>query len=466
MDYKKTAEEILEKIGGKGNVSFATYCMTRLRISYKDKGLINDEAVKKIPDIVGTKFVGNQYQVILGPAVANVYDALCEIAGFEKTGMIEENLDEEISLKEKFSVKSVVNNVMDVISGCVTPMLPIITISGLLKMIVAFLGPSMLNLLPDSSDFMRLLTFVGDAGFYFFPVFAAYGAAKKFNTNIPIALLFAVIMLSNGYIGIVNEGAKFTVYGIPMALVSYGSSFIPIVLTVWIMSYVDRWLQKVIPNSLKAMAYPLLLTLIILPIELCILGPLGTWIGQAIATVIVALHNVVGPLAIALVGAFWPMLIATGMHQGLIAVALTYIGMNGFDDSILVGAVVSNYPMIAIALANILKSKTAEERSAGTTGFLTLALGGISEPTIFGVILRYKRAILYMLAGGFAGGFFAGLMKATVYFVPSGNALVFLGFAGERASSLPMGIVSCLIAFAVSFALCMIFGFEDKKKEA
>ena len=204
--------------------------------------------------------------------------------------------------------------------------------------------------------------------------------------------------------------------------------------------------------------------MIMLPIELCALGPLGTWLGKGIADIIVALHNFVGPLAIAVVAAVWPLLIATGMHQALIAVALTYIGMNGFDESILVGAVISNYPMIAIGLAYLIKAKTADEKAYGTSSFLTLALGGVSEPTLFGIILRFKKVIPFMMAGGLVGGFIAGLMKVAVYFVPSGNALVFLGFAGERASSLPMGIVASIAAFAVTFALTMVFGFNSRKE--
>lgn len=466
MDSKKVAAEIFEKVGGKSNVTFATFCMTRLRITFKDKSKIKDDEIKSIPVIVGTQFVGGQYQVIIGPAeVANVTNAFCELAGIAKSEKLDEVVDEDlVKPKEKITAKTVLNKIMDGISGSITPMLPIITVAGLLKMIVALLGPSMLNVLSESNDFMRILTVVGNAGFYFFPVFAGYGAAKKFKTNIPIALLLAVVMISPDFINIVEAGKPFAIYGIPMTLVSYSSSFIPIVLTVWVMSYIDKWLQKVIPGSLKALLYPLLLTLIMLPLELCVLGPIGTWLGKLISDAIVGLHGVIGPVTIAIVGALWPLLIATGMHQALIAVALTTIAANGFDDSILVGAIVSNYPMIAVALVYLIKSKDPDTRAAGLSGLLTLALGGISEPTIFGILLRYKKTLAYILAGGFAGGLFAGIMKVAVYFVPSGNLLVCLGFAGERASSLPMGVVSCVIAFVVAFVLAMIFGVTDKQK--
>ena len=152
------------------------------------------------------------------------------------------------------------------------------------------------------------------------------------------------------------------------------------------------------------------------------------------------------------------------MHQALIAIALTYIATMGFDNSILVGAFISNYPMIAIGLTYLMKSKGAEEKGNALTSFVTLTIGGISEPTLFGIILRYKKAILYMLAGGFAGGFYAGLMNVAVYFVGSGNIAIALGFAGENANSLPQGIIACVIAFVLTLSLAMIFGFDDKKE--
>lgn len=465
MNYEELSRQILELVGGKENVSYATYCMTRLRLTTKDKGLINDEAIQAISDIVGTKFVGAQYQIIIGPEVEKVYKVFCKVGGFEENKGIDEVLDEDMVIKEKLTPKTILNNIMDAIGGCVAPMLPIITAAGLLKMIVAILGPSMLNVLPETSDFMRLLTFVGDAGFYFFPVYVAYAGAKKFGANIPMSLFIAGVLLHPTLSAIVGEGEPFTVYGIPMVLTTYSTSFIPMILITWVMSYVEKGLNKIIPNSLRALLFPLSLILIMLPLSLCVLGPIGTILGNVIADGIVALHSVLGPVAIGIVGACWPLLIVTGMHQALIAIAITYIGTMGYDGSILVGAIISNYPMIAIGLAYLMKAKTAEERSYAGSSLITLTLGGISEPTLFGIILRHKKAIMYMLAGGFIGGIYAGLMKVVVYFVPSGNILVCLGYGGANPASLVHGVIGCIIAFIVTFVLCMVLGFDSTEKK-
>lgn len=464
MNNQEKASRILELVGGKDNITYVTYCMTRLRITPKDKGLLHDEEIQKIAGIVGTKTVGTQYQIIIGPEVENVYKELCHIAGFAIHKGVDELVDDIPQKKEKLTLKSLLNNILDVIGGCVAPMLPIITAAGLVKLIVAVIGPSMLNVVSETSDLMRLLTFVGDAGFYFFPIYVAYAAAKKFQVSIPMALFIAGVLLHPTLIEIVNTGEAFTVYGIPMYLTTYSSNFVSMILIVWIMSYVEKGLNKVIPDALRALLFPLLTLLIMLPIALCILGPIGAILGQGIADALVSLHALVGPFSIAIIGACWPLLIVTGMHQALIAIALSYIATMGFDNSILVGAIIANYPMIAIGLTYLIKSKGAEEKGNALTSFITLTIGGISEPTLFGIILRHKKAILYMLAGGFVGGFYAGLMNVAVYFVGSGNIAVALGFAGENTNSLPQGIIACIIAFGVTLVLAMVFGFDDKKE--
>lgn len=302
MNYEKTAASILELAGGKANISAVTHCVTRLRLTPKDRGLVDDEAIKKLDGVIGTKNVGTQYQVIIGQDVEYVYKNFCKQAGMEETAIVEASENDE-KPKEKMTIKKVVGSVVDAIGACVTPMLPIITAAAIIKLIASLLGPSMLNVLPETSEFMRLLALVGDAGFYFFPVYVAYSGAKRFGANIPMALFIAGILLHPSLIDIVNAGEAFHVYGIPMTLTTYSSNFISMLLITWAMSYVEKGLNKIIPNSLRALLFPVLLIFIMLPISLCVLGPLGAIIGKGIADAIVALHTVFGPITIGIVGA-------------------------------------------------------------------------------------------------------------------------------------------------------------------
>ena len=462
MDFKATSEKILELVGGKENVKSATHCMTRLRLTINDLSKVQDDDVKNLEGIIGTNTAGNQYQIIIGPQVEDVFKEFCEVSGVTATKLTEEVTEQP---KEKLSFKGILNNVMDTVSACVTPLIPIITAAGLVKLIVAVCGPSMLNILSPEPNFMRLLTFVGDAGFYFFPVYVAYGAAKKFNCNVSMALFLAGIMLHPSLMEIVNNGEAFSVYGIPMTLVNYSSNFISILLTVWIMSYVEKAILKVVPNSLRSLVYPLSLTLIMLPLMLCVLGPVGSWLGQGIAAVISVLHKTVGPVAIGIVCALWPLLVSTGMHQALIAIAMGNIAVNGFDQSITVGGFLSSYPVIAICLVYILKARK-EDKAQAVSNFVTLAAGGISEPAIFGMLLKYKKTLLYMMAGGMAAGFYAGLTGVRTYLFGSANVLAALSFAGEYAPSLTNGIIAGVIGFVVSFVLAWIFGIYGKDDNA
>lgn len=467
MDFKETALKILDLVGGKENVKSATHCMTRLRLTVNDTAKISDAEVKALDGIIGTNTVGNQYQVIIGPQVEDVFKAFVDVSGVAAVIPGQSNA-EEAPVKEKLSVKGIVDKVLDVVSGCVTPLIPIITAAGLVKLIVAICGPSMLNILPETSNFMRLLTFVGDAGFYFFPVYVAYGAAKKFNCNIPMSLFLAGIMLHPTLIDIVNAGEAFSVYGIPMTLVNYSSNFISILLTVWIMSYIEKAILKVVPNSLRSLLYPLSITLIMLPLMLCVLGPMGSWLGKGIAAVISALHATVGPVAIGIVCALWPLLVSTGMHQALIAIAMGNIATFGFDQSITVGGFLSSYPVIAICIVYMLKARK-QDKAQAVSNFVTLAAGGISEPAIFGMLLKHKKTLLYMMAGGMAAGFYAGLTGVRTYLFGSANVLAALSFAGEYAPSLTNGIIAAVIGFAVSFVLAWIFGIyskDDKEVDA
>jgi len=206
------------------------------------------------------------------------------------------------------------------------------------------------------------------------------------------------------------------------------------------------------------------MTLIMLPLMLCVLGPAGSWLGKRIANVIAVLHKTVGPVAIGIVCALWPLLVSTGMHQALIPLAMSNIAANGFDPSITVGGFLSSYPVIAIALVYIIKAR-AEDKAQAVSNFVTLAAGGISEPAIFGMLLKYKKTLLYLFAGGMAAGIYAVIMGVRTYLFGSANVLAALSFAGEYAPSLTHGLIAAAIGFAVSVILAWSFGIYGKEDQ-
>lgn len=454
--YEQLCQDILVHVGGKENISFVTHCMTRLRMNLKDQGKVDQEKIKKVKGVIGCQFSGGQFQVIIGQHVDEVYNDFIEITGLQAQNKIDEQLDKT---KEKFSWKELPNKLIDAVSGCVTPILPIITATGIIKLIAALLGESMLNILPATSDFMVLLTFVGNAGFYFFPVFVAWAASKKFNTSTPLALFLGAILIHPTLIEMVTNGTQFSVYGIPMTLVNYSSQFLPSILIVWVMSYVYKLFDKVSPKSLKIILVPTCTMLVMLPLALCIVGPLANLLGQGLAAFFTGIYSLVGPLAIGLIGASWYFLVATGMHQALIALATTMIANMGADSIILVGSKSGSYALMGLAVAYLIRCRK-EDKAMASANAVTLLVGGISEPTIFSMLLRYKTAMIIQIIAGFVGGVINGIFHVSIYFFGATNILTGLAFGKD----LVLGMIGCSISFIVALVLGIVIGFDDSGK--
>ena len=458
-DFDRIAREILDNVGGKDNVTNAVHCMTRLRINLKDYDKINQDGVKAIKGVLGAQMVGGQYQVIIGQTVPNVYKEFCALTGIKETGAIDENLDE--GPKGPLTFKSVVDKCLDAITGSLTPILPILIVAGLIKMIIAILGPTMLGVVNEGDNLYSILNLAGDAGFYFLPMYVSVSAARKFGANQWIAMLIAGIMLHPTMTGWVTEGTPMTVYGIPMTLVNYSSSVFPMILSIFVMSYVEKFFKKVVPEQVSTMFVPLGTVLVMLPLALCVVGPLGQILGNGISAGLLALHNILGPVGVAIIGSLFLLLVATGMHLAVISTALISFAQLGYDDTILVGSICGTYALIAIYLMYTLKAKDAEDRELGLSCFVSQALGGVGEPGIFGIIMRKPKALLIEMVAAFCGGLYAGLTHCALYLLGSANFMNAIVFANPND---PMGLVNgciaCGISFVVAVVLCLVLGFD------
>lgn len=455
--YTDFCNQILEKVGGKENLTFAVHCMTRLRLNLKDRSKVDMDGVKGIKGVLGAQFSGEQFQIIIGQHVSEVYPEFCAIAGLKGEAAIEENLD-----KEPFDIKKVPAKVLDYISGSIAPMLPIMMGAGFFKMFYAVLGPDLLGLLANESNLMQTFYIVGTAGMYFMPVFAAYGAAKKLNTNIAISLLLGVLLVDPNIINLVAAGEPFKMFGlIPMQLNDYSQSILPTLLTVWVFSYVWKFFDKYIPKAIKIIGVPFCTILVMVPVMFCALAPVGNWIGMGLSALFSGLYKVAGPVAIALIAAFWPFMVATGMHIAVIQIALLNITTMGYDPIVLAGSNIANYALMGMVVAYFIRSK-GEERQLAGANVITLIVGGISEPTLFGILLRNKRAMACQIIGGFIGGLVGGIMGVAVYTLGVANFLTVLQYAGGPGQNFINAIIACAIAFVAALAVGIIIGFGDE----
>lgn len=461
--FRETASRVLEAVGGTQNISSVTHCITRLRFNLKDESVPKDEEVEKIPGVAGVMRTGGQYQVIIGQTVDKVYAQLCEVGNLKNN-----ELEDELENKEKepMTLKGVGNKILNSLAGCLTPLIPMLIAGALFKTIVAVLGPDMLNVLSAKSDLYQLFTFVGDAAFYFFPVVIGYTAAKQFKSNPILGMFLGGIMIHPSFTALVEKGASFSVYGIPCNLQSYSATIFPIILSVWVMSYVERFFNKYVPSALKIVFAPFLTIVVMLPIALCVLGPAGAFLGNYICSGILALGNSGGIftiLAIAIIGALWEFLVITGMHWLLITTITTVVASSGHEAVVSAATAAASFAVGGMCLGVALRKKDKEGKALSFSYVISQVIGGVTEPGLYGDGFGYKKPFIGMMAGGFAGALYGGITGLTAYgIVPVANFLCLLGYVGGSQMNFINGILSAVISFIVAAVVTYIVGIDEK----
>lgn len=458
------AAEILAAVGGAGNVATVTHCMTRLRFHLKDEALSSDEQLQKVTGVISVVHAGGQVQVVVGQGVDRVYDEVCKAGSFGAAPAAPAANEKQDAPKEKLTPKKVLNNVLGALSGSITPILPVFIVAGIFKMVAVLLGPGKIGLLTEENELYVLCNLVNDACFYFLPFFAAFSAAKKFNTNPIMAMVITAIMLHPDMLSIVTAGEGFKIYGLfPMMLVNYTQAVIPVILITWVLSYVERWVKKIMPNLLRTLGIPVLTMVIMLPLAFCVFGPLCNVVMGWIANAIIWLNDTVGILAMVIVGALWTLIISFGMHVPIMTTLLPTWMLMGYDAIVTPASLSATMAGLGVQLAYALRSDGPENKSLGWSCFTTNALANIGEPYIYGIYLRDKRAMLWHMIGGASGALVMGVLGAKVY-IFSGVGFPWLNFLrfGEDAVKGGIGMV---VAFTVSLILGFIFGFEKKQAQ-
>ena len=403
MNYQELSNKIIELVGGKDNIASLAHCATRLRFNLDDESKAKTEQLKATSGIMGVVQSGGQYQIIIGSDVAKVYGPIMEVVG--------NSLNDDNQKKEK---KGLVSSFLDMISSIFAPVLPAITAAGMLKAVLALLVA--FNLVDTASSSYQVINFMGDAASCFMPMFLAVSASKKFKCNTYLAVLIAGILLHPNFVNMVNAsketGEAISLFFIPIYNATYSSSVVPIILSVWVMSYVEKFADKISPIAIKYFTVPLITALITGTLSLVILGPIGYVVGNLIAQGIVLLDQYLGWLLPMVLGAIFPLLVMSGTHNGLIPVGANNIMTVGYDSMIGPGNLASNIAQGGSALGVAFKSKKAEVKELGISSGIT-AVCGITEPALYGINMRYKCALLSAIVGGAAGGLFIGIFHVS-----------------------------------------------------
>ena len=462
-DNKQIAADVLEAVGGKENVRSVMHCMTRLRFNLVDESIVNDDEVKAVKGTLGIAKTGGQYQVLIGTNVPEVYKELTAMAELDAKAAIEEDLD---TPKEKLTPKSVANNVLNYLSGSVVPLIPVLITGALFKTLAAIFGPTLLNVVPEDSHFIFMCNMIYNAAFYFMPIIAGFAAAKKLEINGFLGAFMGAILIEPSFVALAGaEGATFSVYGIPAPVIGYAQTLIPVLLCVAVMAPINKFLNEKMPASIRTIFAPFVTMLIMLPIALCVLAPLGNYIGEAISGFFFWLSGTpLGFLAVTVIAALWPALVMTGMHVGMAAIALADYAVTGTDTMLLLAATVQAFTVSGVALAVWLRMKDPEQKNLCLGYFITQFVGGVGEPLLYGVFLRYKRPWIASIIGGAVSGLYAALTHVILY-TPVQGIFSPLSFLGGDTANMVNGCIAIALGMVASFAVAWFTALTPAQME-
>ena len=451
------AASIVEAVGGKDNVVSATHCMTRLRLILKDESLVNEEAVKAVDGVVGAVHSGGQYQIIVGQSVPKVYDEVVKL-GVTAGGAVDEKLDDNTD--EKFSFKNIGKNILNYLSGSMVQLIPIMIAAAMFKTLQVLLGPDLLKIITPESDFYQLMDILYNAGFYFMPIYIGYAAAKRLNVSPMLGLYLGGVLVAPGLIDIVNAGEPFSVFGINIRLVNYAQSVMPILICVWIMSYVERFFKKYVPDALSTIFVPFLTMLVMVPISLWIAAPIGAIVGDYLGAILNGMAEHGGFLAVMVIAALWEFLVMTGMHQVILLPGIMNLLMGNPDKCVMVAGGCATWAAFGMALGAFLRLTDKKEKSLALGYFVSGFVGGVTEPALYGIGVKYKKPFIALMIGGALGGLYAGLTGVTCYLLGATNFLSVLGYVAGGTANTINSIIAAAIAMFGTAALVYFFGFD------
>lgn len=469
MKYEKLAKDIIENVGGKENINSLAHCMTRLRFKLKDETKTNTDVLKKMNGVITVVQSGGQYQVVIGNHVSEVYKDIIEMVGITTDKNNDEANEEKSGVFNKF---------IDIIAGVFTPVIGTLMATGVIKGIAILLSTS--GVIAATSATYKILYSIGDCLMYFFPIYLGYTAATKFKMKpfvgmtIGAALVYPdmVNMAAGKPLYSLFEGTMFksNVYGtfldIPLILMNYKTSVIPVIVAVYFASKLEKKLNEVTPDVLKGIVVPTVTLITIIPLTFLVIGPISTWLSSILSTVSMWIYGLSPVIAGIFIGGFWQVFILFGLHWGFIPIGLNNIANLGYDSIVMLGQFVP-FTTAGVLLAILLKTRN-KNLKAITVPALLSSIFGITEPALYGVTLpRKKPFIITILANSVAGGI-AGLFVVKKYTMGATGIFGIPNFINPKGG-IDGGFYGYLIALAVgtvlAFILTWLFGFKDEPED-
>ncbi|WP_462412588.1 beta-glucoside-specific PTS transporter subunit IIABC [Neobacillus sp. Marseille-QA0830] len=455
MDYKQIAQDILDHVGGKENVSGLTHCYTRLRFILKDNKKANKEKILKLEGIISVVENSGQYQIVIGNKVTKVYDQLMLVLDGLAKG--------EAAEGEKLSLG---NKILNTVTGIFTPTIPAIAASGMLKGILAIavmIAASFWGTDIKTNNTYIILNAASNALFYFFPIILGYAAAKVFKANEFIAMIIAATLCYPDIVTLMTGEKAVTLFGLTITKANYVSSIIPIILAVFILGYVQRYLEKVVPEVLKIIMVPTLSLLVMVPATLIVFGPIGIYIGNFVNWIYYLIMDFSPILLGAFIGGIWCVLVIFGAHKTILPIGINDVAQTG-RQNLLAFAGAANFSQAGAALGVFLRTKNKGLKTVAASATIT-ALFGITEPAIYGANLRLKKPMVYAVISGALGGALMGWGGSYGTAFANQGVLTIPVYMEAGTKAFLCYLIGIAIAFFGACLLTVVLGFEDLPSE-
>lgn len=448
MNYNEVGKQIITQLGGEGNVSTITHCYTRLRLTLKDENKVNVKEIDKIEGVLKTVKSVGQFQIVLGNNVTKVYEAI----------LADTSLKISVPTEEKEQKKSVFSKVIDTIAGIFTPCIGIMAACGMIAgLLVIF---TKMGLLTAESGTYQVYNIIANAATYFLPIILAISASKKFKTNTMVSVIIAASLIHPNMVTFLATEGAINFMGIKIFPITYASSVFPIILSLWVLSYLEKFLNKIVPEIVKIVFVPLLSLAVMVPFTLLVFGPIGNMLSLGLSNMYTAIIGMSPVLAGGFLGGLWGIFVMFGIHRTLIPIGISDMMATG-ATSLFAFTGMTAFAQAGAALGVAIRTKDKAMKTAATSGTIT-GLLGISEPAIYGVNLKYKRPMIYGIIGGALGGMIAGFGGAKAYAPGMASVITLPIFIGNGFMYFLIAIV---VAFVSSCLLTVILGFKEIGKQ-
>lgn len=454
MDTQVLANQILEKVGGPSNVREVFHCVTRLRFYLHDRSLADEQALAKIPGVLGISGKTEQLQVIIGNEVDVVCTAVQARLG-DGSSDAKVKLAEDVSRNKEEMKKFRIGGLFETIAAIILPVIPALGGLGILKGVITIMT-SYCGFTPDM-DLIKVMTIAADSVFYFLPFLIAWSSSKRFKTDTALSLVLAGCLLYPTMTAGLAEGASpMSLFGLPIPFVKYAASSIPIILTVWVLKYVYAFVDKHMIRQLRLVFTPLATMIVMVPVALIVTGPIANYISQGIAWVFTSLFAFSPIVAGAVIGATRSLLVFTGMHLSLGAVCLNNITNYGYDIILPVNTM-GTMAIVGVCLGVWICAKKQQNKEIGMSTLISSFIG-ITEPGIYGVLMVFRNALIAdIIAGGVAGAW-------TAFWGCTANAYVnscILSLPVFMDGQFTFFCIGMIIAVALGCGLTVFFGIDE-----